>query len=397
MNRRKCRSIAIGTAVVGILSFLASPIAHAQQPPDAQAPPRATTRTPPPNPEPPRAGAVAGATAAEPGYLGVVFDDEQEKGAGVRVLEVESGGPAEQGGLKANDLITRINDTPIHVQSDMGPVLQRLAPGSKVKFVVDRGGHEQTINVALGTRPPVAQRRFEQFGPIPEPLPQPNAGGGIGPDISGAEPGRIPADAAPNGAPLSNPRAGNFPPNALPDQFPPDGAVRLGTRNLPGTEPSRRPLLGVRTRPVTDEARHRLRLPSANGALVVSRTLGSPAAQAGIPLDAVITAVDGKPINSPLDLTQLVAQAGPGREIEITYFYGGSEQRVKVKLAEFAAGSGLLGGGSASAGALPIAPAPQAGRLPMPSDKTRIEALEHRVQQLEHRVDDLEQALHKSN
>ena len=144
---------------------------------------------------------------------------------------------------------------------------------------------------------------------------------------------------------------------------------------------------------MTEESRQRLRLPSTNGALVVSRTVGSPAVQAGIPLDAVITAVDGKPVLSPPNLTQLVSQAGAGREIEITYLYGGSEQRVKVKLAEFAGPTrlpgGLLGGSSINAGEVPSPPAPQAGQLPLPSDKARIDALEHRVQQLEHRVDDL--------
>ena len=171
--------------------------------------------------------------------------------------------------------------------------------------------------------------------------------------------------------------------------------LQPGANNLPSSEPSHRPLLGVRTRPVSEEARQRLRLPSTNGALVVSRTVGSPAVQAGIPLDAVITAVDGKQILSPPDLTQLIAHAGAGREIEITYLYGGSEQRVKVKLAEVAGPNGLpgglLGGSSISADATPSPPAPQFGQLPMPSDKARIDALERRVQQLEHRIDDLEQ------
>jgi membrane-associated protease RseP (regulator of RpoE activity) len=402
MNRRECQSIAFWTAAVGVLSFVVSTSTQAQQTPDTQSSPKAAARTPPPNPQPPQTGA----SVAEPGYLGVVADDRQEKGAGVRVVELEAGGPAEQGGLKADDLITRINDTPVHDQSDMGPVLEKLTPGSKVKFVVDRSGQQQTVEVTLGKRPPAAQRRFEKFGAIPEPLPDPNAGGGLGPDTSGAEPGRIPADVAPNGEPnsarlLGVPK-GDSVPSGVPNLPMPDTQpLRLGTNNLPGAAPSHRPLLGVRTRPVTEEARQRLRLPSTNGALVVSRTLGSPAAQAGIPLDAVIQAVDGKPIGSPIDLTQLVAQAGAGREIEITYFYGGSEQRVKVKLAEFATGpsglpGGLLGGGSVSAGEIPAPPAPQPGRLPAPNDKTRIESLERRVQQLEHRVDDLEQALNKS-
>ena len=396
MNRSKCRWIAVSTVVVGLLSFVAMPCALAQVLPDA----KAAARTPPPNPEPPAAATSPTAAAiVEPGYLGVVADDRQEKGAGVRVVELEAGGPAERGGLKADDLITSINGAPVHGQSDMGPVLEQLRPGSKVKFVVDRSGQQQSVEITLGQRPPAGQRRYEKFGVIPEPLPTPNTGAGQGPDISGAEPGRIPTDAAPNGLPPLNGPGGLVPGGAPGQPIPESAPLRLAPSNLPGTEPPHRPLLGVRTRPVTDEARQRLRLPvaAANGALVVSRTVGSPAVQAGIPLDAVITAVDGKPIGSPQDLTQIIVQAGAGREIEITYFYGGTEQRTKVKLAEFAAGpSGLLGSNSVGAGAIPAPPAPQPGRLPMPDDKTRIDALERRVQQLEHRVDDLEQALNKS-
>jgi S1-C subfamily serine protease len=420
MNCHKGRSIATAFAVVGLLSFLAMPTAQAQVP-LRQPSPNAAAPGPAPNPEPPQSGVAA----AEPGYLGVVADDRQEKGAGVRIVEIEAGGPAEQGGLKADDLITRINDTPVHSQADMRPALERLAPGGKVKFVVDRGGQQQTVEVTLGKRPPVGQRRYERFGRIPETLPQPNAstsGGGLGPATSGAEPGRIssdavpsgavpsgavPSGAAPNGAPLPSPRPdASIPDASIPNTAPalptPDIAPRplgLGTADLPGAAVAHRPLLGVRTRPLTDETRQRLRLPvGANGALVVSRTVGSPAVQAGIPLDALITAIDGKPVGSPRDLTQLVAQAGAGREVQIAYYYGGSEQRAKVKLAEFGAGpGGLPGDGSVGASSLPAPPAPQYGRLPIPDDKTRIESLERRVQQLEHRVDDLERALHKTD
>lgn len=402
MNHCERRSVALWAVAVGLLSCVAPLTAQAQQSP---------AHAPPPSPQPPQAGPTA---TAEPGYLGVVADDRQEKGAGVRIVELAGGGPAEQAGLKTDDLITRINGTPIHDQNDMGPVLEKLASGAKVKFTVERGGQQQTVEVTLGQRPPAAQRRFEKFGAIPEPLPEPNVGGGVGPGAApgvnpGAEPGRFPADAAPNGIssgapntePLPGPQIGDSGPIGAPNQPAPDRQpLRLGTNNLPGMEPSHRPLLGVRTRPVTEEARQRLRLPSTNGALVVSRTVGSPAVQAGIPLDAVITAVDGKPILSPPDLTQLVAQAGAGREIEITYLFGGSEQRVKLKLAE-GTGSiglpgGLLGGNSIGAGAVPSPPTPQFGQLPMASDKARIDALERRVQQLEHRVDDLERALSKT-
>ena len=58
MSRRECRKIAVWTAVVGVLSFVALSSAQAQLAPNPQAPPRDAAHTPPPNPEPPRTGAA---------------------------------------------------------------------------------------------------------------------------------------------------------------------------------------------------------------------------------------------------------------------------------------------------------------------------------------------------
>src|SRR5207249_8846688 len=49
----------------------------------------------------------------ERGYLGVVTDDGQDKGRGVRVIEVVKGSPAEEAGLKVGDLITAIAEKPV--------------------------------------------------------------------------------------------------------------------------------------------------------------------------------------------------------------------------------------------------------------------------------------------
>lgn len=331
----------------------------------------------------------------EPGFLGMVTDDRQEKGAGVRVLDVENGAPADKGGLKTHDLITSINGNAIHSESDMISVMQGLGPGSKVAFSVDRDGQQATVNVTLGTRPPVGQRRFEQFGKIPEQLPEPNQSGGQGPESpigapstpslprgeSNAGPGESPDVPAGPAAP-----SGPVPPNAYSVPTPPENGGQYGNQTLSPVAPSRRPLLGVRTSPVSEEVQQRLNLPSDRGALVVMRTDGGPAARAGIPLGAVITAVDGRPVDSPPDLTALIGQAGAGHAVEISYFYRGTERRAKVRLGDFA---------GADAGPLPTPPSPEAGQLPAPSDKARIDALERRVEQLEHRIDDLQQELHR--
>ena len=122
----------------------------------------------------------------EPGYLGIVGDDRQENGAGIRVIEIEAGGPAAAGGLKEDDLITAVGGKAVHSTADMGSILQPLPPGSKVSFEVERNGAKQTVTVTLGTRPAPDQRRYARFGRVPEePLPDPNAN----PSAPGPAPG----------------------------------------------------------------------------------------------------------------------------------------------------------------------------------------------------------------
>src|SRR5438552_8280298 len=61
---------------------------------------------------------------AERGFLGVNTDDRQDKGRGVRVMEVVKGSPAEEAGLKVGDLITAIADKPVRQTSDVPAATQ---------------------------------------------------------------------------------------------------------------------------------------------------------------------------------------------------------------------------------------------------------------------------------
>ncbi len=327
----------------------------------------------PPSPRPASQTApAANPSAAEPGYLGTVLNDSQENGAGVRIVEIETGGPAEQGGLKADDLITAVNGKPVHAKGDVKPLLEPLPPGSKVTFEIDRGGQKQTVQVTLGKRPPQGERHFEQFGDVPENLPEPSGGG--------------PSLGAPS---KSDPPSGAAPPTFAPGGGPrPVPSAHVAAAEPPTESPTdavRRPLLGVRTQTVTEEVRRRLHFPGANGAWVVARTAGSPATKAGIPLDAVITAIDGAAVDSPQTLSRIVGQAGAGHQIEVTFFAEGQSHRVKLQLADFThtAASPLPG----------PAPSREPPSLGPPADDraARLEYLERRVQQLEERVRALEQ------
>jgi membrane-associated protease RseP (regulator of RpoE activity) len=99
---------------------------------------------------------------------------------------------------------------------------------------------------------------------------------------------------------------------------------------IPAAAP--RPLLGVRTLPVNESDRMRLGLPQASGARVVARVPGSPATQTDIPIDAVIVAVNGEAVDSPSQLSALLARAGAGSRIELSYFTAGQLVRTRVTL-----------------------------------------------------------------
>jgi len=128
---------------------------------------------------------------------------------------------------------------------------------------------------------------------------------------------------------------------------------------IPAAAP--RPLLGVRTLPVNESDRARLGLPSARGARVVARVPGSPAVQVDIPIDAVITSVNGEAVDSPSQLSATLARAGAGGRIEITYFAAGQLVRTRVTLGEAPAAAleTPAPGAAAVVRAPAVAPAPR--------------------------------------
>jgi membrane-associated protease RseP (regulator of RpoE activity) len=107
------------------------------------------------------------------GYLGAVADDTNDRGRGVRVIEVRPGSPAEKAGLKPQDLITGVAGTRVRELADMASILSLFAPGDTITLDVRRGEQTQQIKVTLGTRPAAASQPPAQPVPPPAALPQP--------------------------------------------------------------------------------------------------------------------------------------------------------------------------------------------------------------------------------
>ena len=96
------------------------------------------------------------------GFLGVQFTDITPSLArnlnlpadeGVGVVDVTPGSPADAAGMQPNDIIIRIEDTPITNSGDLVEVLRRYRAGEQVVVHFYRDGSEVETDVTLGARP----------------------------------------------------------------------------------------------------------------------------------------------------------------------------------------------------------------------------------------------------
>lgn len=222
--------------------------------------------------------------------LGIVGDNLVDGGRGVEVLSVKSGGAADRAGIRAADVITKIDDSPIGGMDDLAAVLGKRRPGERVEFTVQRQGAELQLAVQLGRK---------------------DAAGNDGP-----------VDPFDDGVSAPTPRSPlNL--SAPADQGAPSAEID-----------GRRPTLGVTVINVTDDARFRYGLPVRSGAVIQTVTPGSAADQARLPVGAAIVAFDGRRIDSSNDLTREVRAARPGQQVQISYYTGNQLRRVQVRLAD---------------------------------------------------------------
>ncbi|MYU68280.1 trypsin-like peptidase domain-containing protein, partial [Streptomyces sp. SID69] len=60
-------------------------------------------------------------------------------------------GPGERAGLKAGDLITGVDGTPVHTGSELIAGIRAHEPGDRLRLTVERGGTERDVSLVLGT------------------------------------------------------------------------------------------------------------------------------------------------------------------------------------------------------------------------------------------------------
>jgi S1-C subfamily serine protease len=128
--------------------------------------------------------------------------------------------------------------------------------------------------------------------------------------------------------------------------------------------------LGVGTRPLTPAEKSRLGVTANEGVVVAEVVPNTPAAQAGLQADDVITAVNGKPVTNPTDLREMVSEAGADKDITLSVVRGKETRQVKARLEESPA---------------------EVFTPPTMDERGAIRRLESRLDRLEKRVQELEQ------
>jgi len=90
--------------------------------------------------------------------------------------------------------------------------------------------------------------------------------------------------------------------------------------------------LGVEIQQVTQDIADSLGLKTASGALIAKENKDAPAAQAGVKIGDVITAVNGQSVADPRELARRIADLGPKKTADLTIWRNGAQQTVTVTL-----------------------------------------------------------------
>ena len=86
-------------------------------------------------------------------YLGVGLEDEPAEDGGVPLSEIADGGPADDAGLRAGDVIVAVGGDEVATPEDVRDAIDSRDPGDEVEVRVRRGDDTRTVTVTLGERP----------------------------------------------------------------------------------------------------------------------------------------------------------------------------------------------------------------------------------------------------
>lgn len=95
-------------------------------------------------------GEVRDSGRAALGITGRTVLNDDYRPSGVAVVTVTDGGPADDAGITAGDIVTKVGNTRITTIQSLAEVLAAERPGDKVAVTVVRADGERTVEVTLG-------------------------------------------------------------------------------------------------------------------------------------------------------------------------------------------------------------------------------------------------------
>ncbi len=218
--------------------------------------------------------------AVKRGYLGVTIRPITEdiasalglpKNVGELVNGVAPGQAAEKAGVKAGDVVVRVNGEEVTPDQTLSFLVANSAPGARVRLDILRDGRPLTLNAIAGTRPSE--------------------------ESLAASLGQEDDDAA------------------MPDEG--SGSAQVGPANA----------LGVTVTPLTPGIARRFQLPAgAHGVVVVTVDPSSDAAQKGLKQGDLIVSVRGVPVGNAADMSRALADVkASGRDTALVFVQRGSQ------------------------------------------------------------------------
>jgi len=334
--------------------------------------------------------------------LPAVRAQEADPGYGIVIASVESDGPAAKAGIVRGDILLEIDGKTLEQSGDLASYFDELKPGDEVELKVLHGDDLRTLKATLGDRNGQAYLGLAPCGGLSKEVEvnaQVSAPGAVIVEVmpdspaekAGLQKGDVivavdgqKLDAENNLADLiAKYKPGDTVTLEIerPDDKEPfevtvklgehpdkEGAAYLGVRYSAFPQFKDLPVLPFEK---FDELPFAFPEGIKQGAIVQRVYEDSPASAAGLKEGDVITAIDGKPVESPQTLAEALAERKPGDKITLTVYQreGEEEHEIQVTLAEHPDDKGKAYLGVLIGGFFSIESNSEGGELPFDLDE----------------------------